>query len=144
VRHILRYIKHTLQCEIFYEAKNQLQVHGYTDADWVGNVSDRRSISGFMFSFGNGVVSWSSKKQLTVTLSNTKAQYKGVTIVACEIVWLQKLLSDLGHSMDVPIAIYCDNISSILLANNPVYHVKIKHIEVHYHFIRGKSSSKRN
>jgi hypothetical protein len=49
-----------------------------------------------MFSFGNGVVSWSSKKQPTVALSNMEAKYKGVTIVACEVVWLQKLLSDLG------------------------------------------------
>jgi len=62
VRRILRYIRHTLQRGIFYEAKSQLQVHGYTDADWVGNVSDRRSTSGFMFSFGSGVVNWSSKK----------------------------------------------------------------------------------
>jgi len=57
VRCILRYIKHTLQCGIFYEAKSQLQVHGYTDVDWAGNVSDRRSINGFMFSFGSGAVS---------------------------------------------------------------------------------------
>jgi hypothetical protein len=57
VRRILRYIRHTLQRGIFYEAKSQLQVHGYMDADWVGNVSDRRSTSGFMFSFGSGVVS---------------------------------------------------------------------------------------
>jgi len=57
VRCILRYIKHILQCEIFYEAKSQLQVHGYMDVDWVGNVSDRRSTSGFMFSFGSGAVS---------------------------------------------------------------------------------------
>jgi hypothetical protein len=57
MRHILRYIKHTLRCGIFYEAKSQLQVHGYTNVDWVGNVSDRRSTSGFMFSFGSGVVS---------------------------------------------------------------------------------------
>jgi hypothetical protein len=42
---------------MFYEAKSQLQVHGYTDANWVGNVSNRRSTSGFMFSFGSGVVS---------------------------------------------------------------------------------------
>jgi hypothetical protein len=62
VRRILRYIKHTLQCEIFYEAKSQLQVHGYINADWVGNVSDRRLTSGFMFSFGSGDVSWSNKK----------------------------------------------------------------------------------
>jgi len=57
VRHILRYIKHILQCGILYEAKNQLQVHGYTDADWADNVSNKRSTNGFMFSFGNGAVS---------------------------------------------------------------------------------------
>jgi hypothetical protein len=96
VRRILRYIKHTLQCGIFYEAKSQLQVHGYMNADWTNNVLDRRSTNGFMFSFGSGAVSWSSKKQPTIALSNTKAEYRGAAIVACEIVWLQKLLSDLG------------------------------------------------
>jgi len=59
-------------------------------------VSDRRSTSGFMFSFGSGAVSWSSKKQPTSTLSSMEAEYRGATIVACEVVWLQKLLSDLG------------------------------------------------
>jgi hypothetical protein len=49
MRRILRYIKHNLHCGIFYEAKSQLQVHGYMDADWVGNVLDKRSTSGFMF-----------------------------------------------------------------------------------------------
>jgi hypothetical protein len=82
VRRILRYIKHTLQCGIFYEAKSQLQVHGYTDVDWAGNVSDRRSTNGFMFSFGSGVISWSIKKQPIVTLSSTEAKYRGATIIA--------------------------------------------------------------
>jgi hypothetical protein len=136
VRRILRYIEHTLHCGIFYEARSQLQVHGYTDVDWASNVSDKRSTGGFLFSFGSGGVSWSSKKQPTVALSSIEVEYKGVAIVACEIVWLQKLLSDLGLSMDAPIIIYCDNISSILLANNPVYHARTKHIEVHYHFIK--------
>ncbi len=71
---ILRYIKHTLQCGIFYETKIQLQVHGYTDVDWAGNVSDRRSTSGFMFFFGSGVENWSSKKQPTITLSSTEVE----------------------------------------------------------------------
>jgi len=62
MRRILKYIKHTLQCGIFYEAKSQLQVHGYTDVDWANNVSDRKLTSGFMFSFGSGIVNWSSKK----------------------------------------------------------------------------------
>jgi hypothetical protein len=100
VRCILKYIKHTLQCGIFYEAKSQLQVHGYTDANWASNVSDRRSTSGFMFSFGSGVVSWSNKKQTTVALSSMEAEYRGATIATCEIVWLQKLLSNLGQLVD--------------------------------------------
>jgi hypothetical protein len=91
-----------------------------------------------MFSFGSGAVSWSSKKQPTIALSSTEAEYTGAAIVACEVVWLQKLRSDLGQSVDAPVVIYYDNISSILLANNPLYHVRTKHIEVHYHFIREK------
>jgi len=91
-----------------------------------------------MFSFGSGAVSWSNKKQPTIALSSAEAEYKGATIVACEVVWLQKLLSYLGQLVDVPVVIYCDNISSILLANNPVYHARTNHIEVHYHFIREK------
>jgi hypothetical protein len=113
------------------------------DANWVGNVLDRKSTSGFMFSFGSGADSWSHKKQLIVALLSMKAKYKGTIITTCEVVWLQKLLSDLGQLVDVPIVIYCDNISSILFANNLIYHARIKHIEVHYHFIR-QSFNKRN
>jgi len=95
-----------------------------------------------MFSFGSGAVSWSSKKQPTIALSSIEAEYKGAAIAACEVVWLQKLLSDLGQLVDAPVVIYCDNISNILLANNLVYHARTKHIEVHYHFIREKILAK--
>ncbi len=142
MRHILKYIKHILQCGIFYEAKSQLQVHGYTDVDWAGNVSYRKSTSDFMFSFGSGAISWSNKKQPTITLLSMEAKYRGATITACEIVWLQKLLSNLGQLVDALIVIYYDNINNILLVNNLVYHVRTKHIEVHYHFMREKILAK--
>jgi hypothetical protein len=71
-----------------------------------------------------------------------KVKYKSVAIAACEIVWLQKLLSNLGQLVDAPIVIYYDSINSILFANNPVYHAKTKHIEVHYHFIKEKILAK--
>jgi hypothetical protein len=71
-----------------------------------------------------------------------EAKYRGAVIVACEVLWLQKLLSDLGQLMDVPVIIYCNNISNILFANNPVYHARTKHIEMHYHFIREKVLAK--
>jgi hypothetical protein len=72
-----------------------------------------------------------------------EVEYKGEAIAACEVVWLQKLLSDLGQSVDTHVVIYCDNISNILLANNPVYHARTKHIGVHYHFIREKVLAKK-
>ena len=64
-----------------------------------GSISDRRSTRGFMFSFGSGAVTWSSKKQPTVALSSTEAEYRGFVVAACEIAWLRKLFADLGLHM---------------------------------------------
>ncbi len=111
-------------------------MHGYIDADWAGSISDRRSTSDFTFSFRSVAVTWSSKKQPTVALSSTEAEYRGATMAACEVAWLRKLLGDLGLHVDRHVVIYCDNLSSIQLARNPVFHARTKHIEVHYHFIR--------
>ena len=98
--------------------------------------SGRRSTSGFVFSLGSGAISWSSKKQPTVALSSTEAEYRGAAVAACEAVWLKRILKDLGVPIKDPTSLYCDNLSSIYLARNPVFHARTKHIEVHYHFIR--------
>ena len=87
-----------------------------------------------MFSLGSGTVLWSSKKQPTVALSSTEAEYRGATIAACEVVWLKRILKDLGFPIKDPI-MYCNNMSNIHLARNPIFHARTKHIEVHYHFI---------
>ena len=89
-----------------------------------------------MFSLGSAAITWSSKKQPTVALSSTEAEYRGAAVAACEVAWLMMLLGDLGIQLQVPVVIYCDNLSSIQLARNPVFHARTKHIEVHYHFIR--------
>jgi hypothetical protein len=115
-----------------------MQVHGYIDADWAGSISDMRSTSDFMFSFGSVAITWSSKKQSTIALSSTEAEYRGAAMAACEVAWLRKLLGDLGLHVDKHVVIYCDNLSSIQLAKNPVFHAWTKHIEVHYHLIREK------
>ena len=95
-----------------------------------------RSTNGFMFSFGSVVVTWSSKKQPIVALSSTEGEYCGAAMAACEVAWIRKLLDDLGLLVDRKVDIYCDNLSIIQLARNPVYHARTKHIEVHYHFIK--------
>jgi hypothetical protein len=123
---------------LFYEASTELQVHGYIDVDWAGSISDKRSTSAFMFSFGSDAITWSSKKQSTIALSSTEAEYKVATMAACEIAWLHKLFGDLGLHVDRQVVIYCDNLNNIQLVRNPVFHARTKHIEVHYHFIREK------
>ena len=89
-----------------------------------------------MFSLGSGAISWSSKKHPTVALSSTEAEYRGAAVAARGAVWLKRILKDLGVLVTDPIRIFCDNMSSIYLARNPVDHARTKHIEVHYHFIR--------
>ena len=89
-----------------------------------------------MFSLGSAAITWSNKKQPTIALLSTEAEYRGAAVAACEVTWLQMLLEDLGIQVQVPIVIYCDNLSSIQLARNPVLHARTKHIEVHYHFVQ--------
>jgi len=124
---------------LFYEARKDMHVYGYRDVDWVGSAYDKRSTNGYVFSLGSGGVSWSSKKQPIVALSTTEAEYRGAAIAVCEVMWLKKLLDDvrLLHS-DMRVVILCDNMSSIQLASNLVYHARTKHIEVYYHFIKEK------
>ena len=135
-KRVLRYVSGTMDYGILYKSATPIQLEGYTDADWAGYKADRRSTSGFVFSLGSGAISWSSKKQPTVALSSTEAEYRGATVAACEAIWLKRILKDLGVPIKDPILLYCDNMSNIYLARNPVFHARMKHIEVHYHFIR--------
>ena len=115
-----------------------IELEGYIDADWAGNQTDRRSTSGYVFTLGSATISWSSKKQATVALSSTEAEYRAVAIATCEEVWLRRLIADLGEYIDGAVTIWCDNMSSIQLTKNPVFHARTKHIEVHHHFVREK------
>ena len=87
---------------------------------------------------GSATISWSSKKQATVALSSTEAEYRAASIATCEEVWLRRLIADLGEYIDGAVAIWCDNMSSIQLTKNPVFHARTKHIELYYHFVREK------
>ncbi|MCO5579906.1 hypothetical protein L7F22_033772 [Adiantum nelumboides] len=83
----------------------------------------------------SAAVTWSSKKQPTLALLSTEAEYRGAIVEACEVAWLEMLLQDLQIQVQDPIVINYDNLSSIQLVQNPVFHACMKHIEVHYHFI---------
>jgi hypothetical protein len=109
---------------------------GYTDADWVGSVSDRKSTSGCCFSLGSAIISSQSRKQSSIALSTVEAEY----IVACYASWeairLRKLLTDLFDLEMRATVILCDNQSCIKMTENHVFHDRSKHIEILYHYIR--------
>ena len=89
-----------------------------------------------MFLCCNGAISWNSKKQPTVALSTTEAEYMAACEATKEAIWLRKLLTDLGYSPNSPTTIFQDNQSCIKLARNPMFHTRSKHIDIRHHFIR--------
>jgi hypothetical protein len=92
VRHILRHVKGTINFGILYKRIKDCQVMGYCDADYIGDCGTRRSTSGYFFSLGSGAISWCSKRQPTVALSSTEAEYRSAAMAAQESSWLKKLM----------------------------------------------------
>ena len=137
IKRILRYLKGTLHLKLQLGGQN-IKLTGYCDADWAGDVSERRSTTGYAFMLGDGVVSWSSKRQPTVALSTTEAEYMATSHCTREAMWLRQLLDDVRCKYDEGTLIMCDNQGAIALAKNPVYHARTKHIEVQHHFVREK------
>jgi hypothetical protein len=138
VQKVFRYVRATEGKKLVLGGdKEGLNLVGYSDADW-GNDSTRRSISGYRFKFGAGVISWSSKKQKTVALSSTEAEYMALTQACKEAMWLKRLLKEMKCREDEAVPLEVDNISCMALAKNPEFHARVKHIDIQCHFIREK------
>lgn len=137
LKRVLRYIKGTLGFGI-HLTKGSLCLQAFSDADWAGDQSDRRSTSGFCVFLGNSPVSWSAKKQPTVAHSSTEAEYRGLAHTSAELSFLRMLVKDLCIFLPSCPLIWCDSVSDLSLASNPVFHARTKHIEVDYHFVREK------
>jgi len=99
-------------------------------------LDDRKSTSGQVFFLGSGAVSWSSKKQDTVALSSSEAEYMAATSSACQATWLRKILANFGQNQIGATDIHCDNKSAIAMSRNPAFHSRTKHIDIRYHFIQ--------
>jgi hypothetical protein len=93
---VLRYLKGTIDYGIKYIDSFDVEMTSYSNSEWAGNPDDRRSTIGYDFSIGSWIVSWSSKKQPIVSLSSTEAKYKSLCATTCEVVWLRRLLQDVG------------------------------------------------
>jgi hypothetical protein len=135
-KHVMRYLKGTMDYGLSYDGDHDFTLSGYTDADWEGSVADRKSTSGCCFSLGSAMISWQSRKQSSISLSTVEEKYIAACSASYEAIWLRKLLTGLFDLEVRAIVILCDNQSYIKMVENHVFHDRSKHIEIRYHFIR--------
>ncbi|KAJ9541354.1 hypothetical protein OSB04_027860 [Centaurea solstitialis] len=135
VKRIFRYLKGTPNLGLWYSKDSGFDLTTYSDSDFAGCKIDRKSTTGGCHLLGGKLVSWTSKKQNSVSTSTVEAEYVAAGIRCAQVLWLRNQLQDYDIQLS-KIPIYCDNTSAIAIANNPVLHSKTKHIEVRYHFIR--------
>lgn len=138
VKRILRYVRGTCTLGLHLRCSSKLDVVAYSDADWAGCPDTRCSTSGYCVYLGDAMVSWSSKRQSTVSRSSAEAEYRGVANAVAESTWLCQLLGELGCKQEKAMVVFCDNVSACYMSSNPIHHRRTKHIELDVHFVREK------
>jgi hypothetical protein len=108
-KHVMRYLKGTLDYDISYDGDHNFTLSGYTDSDWDGSVSDRKITSGCCFSLGSTMISWQSKKQSSIALNTIEVEYIVACSASCKAIWLHKLLTNLFNLEMEATMILCDN-----------------------------------
>ncbi|KAK9035730.1 hypothetical protein V6N11_077761 [Hibiscus sabdariffa] len=135
IKRIFRYLQDTPSLGLWYARDSTFDLHAYSDADYGGCKVDRKSTSGTCQFLGNMLISWFSKKQNSVALSTTEAEYISAGSCCAQVLWMKQQLLDYGIDVGT-IPIKCDNTSVICLTKNPIQHSRTKHIEIRHHFIR--------
>ena len=133
----MRYLKQS-SGGIFLAANSELKLNGFSDSDWVGCPETRKSLTGYIINLGRSPIAWRSKMQNTVLRSSSEAEYRALASTTCELQWLLYLLEDLHAEHTQPVLLFCDNQSASQIALNPVFHERMKHIEIDYHVVREK------
>uniref|UniRef100_A0A2N9F4X6 Reverse transcriptase Ty1/copia-type domain-containing protein n=1 Tax=Fagus sylvatica TaxID=28930 RepID=A0A2N9F4X6_FAGSY len=114
-KRILRYIRGTLFHGVAF-TPGPLHLSAFTDADWAGDPDDRRSTSGYLVYLGSNPITWSAKKQPTVSRSSTESEYRALAIASAELCWIRTLLKDLGVFLSQTPVLWCDNVSALAIA----------------------------
>ncbi|GJS14925.1 ribonuclease H-like domain-containing protein [Tanacetum coccineum] len=136
LKRILRYVRGTVDFGLQLYVSDTTSLVGYTDADWAGCPSTRRSTSGYYVFLGDNLLSWSAKRQHTISRSSAEAKCRVVANVVAETAWVRNLLRELHSPLMTATLVYCDNVSAVFMSANPVQHQQTKHIEIDIHFVR--------
>lgn len=134
VKRILRYLRGTKHYRIAYRRGDHGAINGFFDADWANESDERKSYTGYAFILAGGAVTWSCKRQTSVAVSSTEAEYVAMSQAAREALWLIRVIRQF-EKLD-NIAIRCDNQSAMALAHRVAFNPRIKHVAVSYHFYR--------
>ncbi|KAM0003914.1 putative RNA-directed DNA polymerase [Helianthus debilis subsp. tardiflorus] len=136
LKRVLRYLKGTVHHGLYLHRDSPLTLRAFSDSDWGGVHNAGRSTTAYILYLGSNIISWRSSRQKTVSRSSTEAEYKAVANAAAEISWVQNLLQELGIKHTHIPQLFCDNTGATYLCANPVYHSKMKHVALDYHFVR--------
>nr|GEX57090.1 NBS-containing resistance-like protein [Tanacetum cinerariifolium] len=141
MKHVLRYLRGTTDLgQLFRSTTSQLIA--YSDADWASCLAARRSTFGYCVFLGDNLLTWSSKRQDMLSRSIAEAEYREVANVVAETSWIRKLFRELHTPLSTATLVYCDNVSVVYMSTNPMQHQRIKHIEIHIHFVRDKVAAR--
>jgi len=137
VKRIIRYLAKTKDSKLrLSNQKSDKTLEFYSDANWAEDRIDRKSNSGYIGFVLGGTVSWACRKQLSVTLSSTEAEYVALAETTQELIWLKRLCQDFSINIQSPVTIFADNQSAIKMISNHNFSNRTKHIETKYHFIK--------
>src|SRR3984957_7798873 len=149
-KHVLRYLKGTESLGLVFGINNStnnsdslttFNLVAYSDANWTGDLENRKSTTGTIIKFNGDVISWLSKKQSTIALSSAEAEYMALSATVCELLWYQMWIQEVFNIKLIG-SICCDNQAAIHLSSNDGMHGRSKHIDIRHHFIRDHVRSK--
>jgi len=141
LKHVLGYIKRTLDYAIRYRAGATLDLVGYVDSDFAGCKNTRLSTKGNIFIVAGGPVSWKTKRQDTVALLIVEAEFMAFSQATTQALWLLKYFEEIGLPVTQPVTIHADNNGAIALSMNDKNHWHTKHIDVHHHFVKERAKA---
>lgn len=113
---------------------------GYMDADFAGDRDDRKSTTGWLFTFNGAPISWASKKQSTVSRSTMESKLVAGLFATAEGIWLIRLGQDFKHNF-TPIPLFTDNQSALAFSKNDIVNNRTKHIDTHFHYAKEQVSN---